>query len=586
MKDKKTLRLVLGYVFRHKLSLVFLIFCSLVSAVASLFIPVFIGKAIDAVIDVGNVRFSFVKEALFYILLMALLSSVAQWLNGVIGNRITFLVVKDIRKDAFEKIQKLPLSYLDSHRHGDIVSRIISDAEQFADGLLMSFTQLFVGVTTIVGTFVFMILLNVEITIAVVVLTPLSLILTSFITKFTYSMFREQSEARADVTSGIDEFIVNQKVVQGFNYQDRAEAVFDAKNERLKKASVRAIFFSSLVNPSTRVINNIVYAVVALFGALAVISGGDTAMTVGGLTCFLSYAGQFAKPFNEISGVFGELQNSLACACRLFEMIHEKEMPADGEKRLGSTVGEVVFDNVSFSYDKRGKLIENLSLKVKPGMRVAIVGPTGCGKTTLINLIMRFYDVDSGRITVDSTDVASITRHSLRSGIGMVLQDTWIKKGTVRENIALGRMDATLDDVITAAKASHAHNFIKRLPQGYDTVISNESGDLSQGQKQLLCISRIMLTDPVILILDEATSSIDTRTEMKIQDAFSRLMKNKTSFIVAHRLSTVKEADLILVMNNGSVIEQGTHSELINKDGLYSKLYNSQMPFNERKENE
>ena len=582
MKDKKTLKLVLEYVFHHRTSLIFLILFSLISSVSALFIPVYVGNAIDVIIGVNDVDFAIVNRSLMLIALMALLVGISTWLTGVIGNRITFLVVRDIRKDAFDKIQKLPLSYLDTHRHGDIVSRIISDAEQFADGLLMSFTQLFVGITTIIGTFVFMIMLSVKITIAVVVLTPISLVLTSFITKYTYSMFHEQSESRAELTSCIDEFIVNQKVVQGFNYQERSFEKFKDKNERLKKASVRAIFFSSLVNPSTRVINNIVYAVVALFGAIIVIGDGvGSAMTVGGLTCFLSYAGQFAKPFNEISGVFGELQNSLACACRLFEMIHEKEMTPDGTLIDFHPNGEVVFDNVSFSYDKSRTLIENLNLNVHSGKKVAIVGPTGCGKTTLINLIMRFYDVDNGGIIIDGNNVLDLTRVALRSGIGMVLQDTWIKYGTVRENIALGNLNAPFDEIVAAAKSAHAHNFIKRLPKGYDTVISNESGDLSLGQRQLLCISRIMLVNPGILILDEATSSIDTRTEIKIQDAFSKLMKNKTSFIVAHRLSTIKEADLILVMRDGKVIEQGSHKELLHKNGFYSELYNSQIPYSE-----
>ena len=578
MKDKKTLRLVLSYVSRHKIALFFLILFSLLSALATLFIPIYVGDAIDSIVDVGSVNFALVSDALAIILLLALAVGVSQWLTSVIGNRITFLVVRDIRRDAFNKLQVLPLSYLDTHRHGDIVSRIISDAEQFADGLLMSFTQLFTGITTIIGTFVFMLLLNVKITVAVVVLTPLSLLLTSFITKFTYSMFKEQSEARAEITSNIDEFVVNQKLIRGFNYEDRAESRFNKSNDRLTKASTRAIFYSSLVNPSTRVINNVIYAVVALLGALTVIGGG---MSIGGLTCFLSYASQFAKPFNEISGVFGELQNSLACACRLFEMIHEREIEENAIHDTFETKGAVEFDGVDFSYSSDKPLITDLSLNVKPGMRVAIVGPTGCGKTTLINLIMRFYDLNGGTISFDGVDISTLTRQTLRSNIGMVLQDTWIKNGTVRENMSLGNENATLDEVIAAAKSAHAHNFIKRLPQGYDTVISNDSGDLSQGQRQLLCISRIMLINPDVLILDEATSSIDTRTEMKIQDAFSKLMKGKTSFIVAHRLSTIKEADLILVMRDGSVIEQGTHNELIKQGGFYATLYNSQMPFNE-----
>ncbi len=579
MKDKKTLRLVLSYVSRHKFAVIFLILFSLVSAIATLFIPIFVGDAIDAIIDVSQVDFNLVKKSVISVLVLALSVGASQWLTSVIGNRITFMVVRDIRRDAFSKIHKLPLSYLDTHRHGDTVSRIISDAEQFADGLLMSFTQLFVGITTIIGTFIFMILLNFKITLMVVILTPLSLLLTSFITKHTYSMFREQSSARGEVTSITDEFVSNQKLIRGFNYETRAENKFDSANDRLTQASVRAIFFSSLVNPSTRVINNVVYAVVALFGAITVIGGG---MSVGGLTCFLSYAGQFAKPFNEISGVFGELQNSLACACRLFELTHENEVVDNGTKLLSSPDGKVEFKNVAFSYNPDTDLITDLNLDIKSGMRVAIVGPTGCGKTTLINLIMRFYELNSGSISIDGYDISELTRQSLRSNIGMVLQDTWIKKGTVRENIALGREDADMDEIIAAAKASHAHNFIKKLPQGYDTVISNDSGDLSQGQRQLLCISRVMLTSPDILILDEATSSIDTRTEMKIQDAFSRLMKDKTSFIVAHRLSTIKSADLILVMRDGKVIEKGTHSDLLKQNGFYSELYNSQMPYSER----
>lgn len=582
MKDNSTLKKVLKYIFRHRISLIFLIIFSLISAIANLFIPIFVGNAIDAVILDNALRE--ISRYLLYILLMAVSVSVSLWITGVIGNRITFFVVRDIRRDAFMKLHRLPMSYLDSHRQGDIVSKIISDAEQFADGLLMSFTQLFVGITTIVGTLIFMLSLNPKITLAVVVLTPFSLVLTSFITKHTYSMFKFQSEARENVTSCIDEFVVNQKNVQAFNYQDTATAKFDEVNENLRKTSVKAIFFSSLVNPSTRLINNIVYALVALMGALYVVKD-PTLMSVGTLTCFLSYAGHYAKPFNEISGVFSELQNSLVCACRLFELIEEKERTDDGDKELSDTSGNVSFDSVSFSYDKSKKLIENLNLSVKSGMRVAIVGPTGCGKTTLINLIMRFYEIDAGTISIDGIDISQLTKISLRSNIGMVLQDTWIKNGTVRENIALGRPDADEEEIIAAAKASHAHSFIKRLPNGYDTVISNETGELSQGQRQLLCISRVMLLKPDILILDEATSSIDTRTEMKIQDAFSKLMKDKTSFIVAHRLSTIKEADLILVMRDGVVIERGTHSQLLSQNGFYALLYNSQMPY-VRRENQ
>lgn len=575
MKNKSTLKRVLNYVSRYRLSLLLLIVFSFFSAVLSLCIPVFVGEAIDVCVDAGRVDFDKVFQTLILIGAIALFICLFQWLTNMIGNKITFGVVGDVRKDAFEKIPKLPLSYIDSHSHGGIINCIISDAEQFADGLFMSFTQLFVGVTTIVGTLVFMLFLNPLITLAVVILTPMSLVLTSFITKRTFSMFTKQSEARANMTSLVDEYIGEEKIIQAFNFQQKAIEKFEKSNSELKKASLRAVFFSSLVNPSTRVINNIVYAVVTLLGAFAVIFNS---MTIGGLTCFLSYAGQYAKPFNEISGIFGEMQNCLACAKRLFDLIDEDEIVESGTDVLENPHGDITFSNVSFSYDENKPLIENLSIEAKAGMRVAIVGPTGCGKTTLINLLMRFYDAVDGKISIGGIDIKSLTHKSLRSNIGMVLQDTWIKTGTVRENIALGNEEASFEEIVAAAKASHAHNFIKKLPSGYDTVISNDSGDLSQGERQLLCISRVMLSNPDILILDEATSSIDTRTEMKIQDAFSNLMKGKTSFIVAHRLSTIKKADLILVMKNGNVVEKGTHLDLMKKQGFYYELYNSGKP--------
>ncbi len=575
MKNKITLKRVLNYVSRYRASLVCLILFSFLSAVLSLCIPILVGDAIDVCVEAGRVDFEKVFETLVLIGIIAIFICLFQWLTNVIGNKITFGVVGDVRKDAFEKVPKLPLSYVDSHSHGGIINTIISDAEQFADGLFMSFTQLFVGVTTIVGTLIFMLFLNVYITLAVVILTPISLLLTSFITKRTFSMFTKQSEARAHMTSCVDEYIGEGKTVQAFNFEGKAFEKFEKSNAELQKASLRAVFFSSLVNPSTRVINNVVYAVVTLLGAFSVILNS---MTIGGLTCFLSYAGQYAKPFNEISGIFGEMQNCLACAKRLFDLIDEKEIVQSGIKALENPKGNIVFSNVSFSYEENKPLIENLNVEARAGMRVAIVGPTGCGKTTLINLLMRFYDTLDGEISIDGNSVKDLTYKSLRANIGMVLQDTWIKTGTVRENIALGKPDASFEEIVEAAKASHAHNFIKKLPLGYDTVINNDSGDLSQGERQLLCISRVMLLNPNILILDEATSSIDTRTEMKIQDAFSNLMRGKTSFIVAHRLSTIKKADLILVMKNGKVIEKGTHSELMKIQGFYFELYNSGKP--------
>lgn len=573
MKKQSTVKTVLAYVSRHRFLLVCLVLFSIAFSLLSLYIPILIGDAIDLAVDKGQVDLDGILRLIVSIVTITLLTALFQWLVSIIGNKITFSVVRDIRQEAFEKLVKLPLSYIDSHRHGDIVSRIIADAGQFADGLIMGFTQLFTGVVTILGTIFFMVRINYKIALIVVLLTPLSLFVASFIAKNTHDMFKKQSETRGEMTGIIDEMIGGQKVIRAFGYENRAQSKFDGVNDRLEKHSLRAIFFSSLTNPCTRFVNSVVYAFVGGFGAFTVIRG---AMTVGGLSCFLSYAGQYTKPFNEISGVVTELQNSLACAARVFEFIN---IPAETDRAsevITSPRGEISFDNVSFSYNKETSLIEDFNLDVKPGRRVAIVGPTGCGKTTLINLIMRFYDLDGGRITVDGTDTSQVPRHNLRTNFGMVLQDTWIKKGTVAENIAMGKPDATRDEIIAAAKASHAHNFIKKLPNGYDTVISETEGGLSQGQRQLLCISRVMLTLPPMLILDEATSSIDTRTEKKIQDAFAKLMEGKTSFIVAHRLSTIREADVILVMRDGKIIESGTHSELIVKNGFYTKLYNSQ----------
>lgn len=573
MKKQSTVKTVLAYVARHRFLLVCLVIFSVAFSLLSLYIPILIGDAIDLAVDKGQVDFDGILRLIVSIVIITLLTALFQWLVSIIGNKITFSVVRDIRQEAFEKLVKLPLSYVDSHRHGDIVSRIIADAGQFADGLIMGFTQLFTGVVTILGTIFFMVKINYKIALIVVLLTPLSLFVASFIAKNTHNMFKKQSETRGEMTGIIDEMIGGQKVIRAFGYEKRSQSKFDDVNDRLEKHSLRAIFFSSLTNPCTRFVNSVVYAFVGGFGAFTVIGG---AMTVGGLSCFLSYAGQYTKPFNEISGVVTELQNSLACAARVFEFINTpSEADCDAET-ITSPRGEILFKDVAFSYNKETSLIEDFNLDVKPGQRVAIVGPTGCGKTTLINLIMRFYDIDRGRITVDGTDTSQVSRHNLRTNFGMVLQETWIKKGTVAENIAMGKPDATRDEIIAAAKASHAHNFIKKLPNGYDTVISETEGGLSQGQRQLLCISRVMLTLPPMLILDEATSSIDTRTEKKIQDAFAKLMEGKTSFIVAHRLSTIREADVILVMRDGKIIESGTHSELIVKNGFYTKLYNSQ----------
>ncbi len=572
--NKGTVKKVLFYVGRYKTHLFFSIFLAALSVASSLYIPVLAGKAIDEIVAPGKVNFDALLPFLYQIGILAIATGIAQWIMNTLNNRITFSVVRDIRNAAMEKIQILPLCYIDSKPTGDTVSRIVSDADQFADGLLMGFTQLFTGVITILGTLGFMLSINYKIAIVVVILTPLSLFVARFIAKKTFSMFQLQSKTRGEQTALIEESVGNGKLVTAFSREEKTLEEFDEINEKYEKYSCKAIFFSSLTNPCTRFVNSVVYAAVGLTGALAAVNG---AITVGGLSCFLSYANQYTKPFNEISGVIAELQNSLACAERLFELVEQKPQTPDDENAhvFEDVNGNVSLDNVAFSYSKDKELIKNLNLEVKNGNRVAIVGPTGCGKTTLVNLLMRFYDVDEGEISVDGVEINSATRESLRKSYGMVLQDTWLKEGTVRENIAMGKPDATDEEIIAAAKASHAHSFIKRLPNGYDTVISDEASGLSQGQKQLLCIARVMLCLPPMLILDEATSSIDTRTEIRIQKAFSTMMEGRTSFIVAHRLSTIKNADVILVMKNGNIVEQGSHAELIEKQGFYYELYNS-----------
>ena len=572
-----TLKKVLHYMKHYIPLLVLSIILATVSVALTLYFPIITGKAIDLILAKGKVDFDGIIALAKQGVIVILITAVAQWVMNMANNRMTYNIVRDIRKDAFDKIEKLPFSYIDSHSHGDMVSRIISDVDTFADGLLMGFTQLFTGVATIVGTLLFMLSIHIKITLVVVILTPLSLFVASFIAKRTYSMFRLQSKTRGEQTTLIEEMIGNQKVVQAFNHEDEALEEFDEINERLQKYSLRATFFSSIVNPSTRFINSIVYAAVGITGAFAVILTGGV-FTVGNLSCFLSYANQYTKPFNEISGVVTELQNALACAARIFELIEEpSEIPDDADAYvLKEADGTVDIDNVYFSYVPEQHLIEDFNLHVKPGQRIAIVGPTGCGKTTLINLLMRFYDTNSGKIEVSGHDIMHMTRQSLRANYGMVLQETWLKKGTIRDNICMGKPDATEEEMIAAAKASHAHSFIKRLPKGYDTMITEDGGNLSQGQKQLLCITRVMLCLPPMLILDEATSSIDTRTEIRIQKAFLTMMQGRTSFIVAHRLSTIREADVILVMKDGKIIEQGNHETLLAQNGFYAKLYNSQ----------
>ncbi|MCH5353942.1 MAG: ABC transporter ATP-binding protein [Acutalibacter sp.] len=570
-----TLRKVLRYIGHYRFFVALSMVLAAVSVAASLTIPILTGDAVDLILSPGNVDFPGILRILVTIAVIVGITALTQWVMNVINNRITYRIVRDLRNEAFRKIEKLPLSYLDSHPAGEIVSRVIADADQFADGLLMSFTQLFTGVLTIFGTLGFMFTVNFSISLVVVFVTPISLIVAAFIAKRTYDMFRLQSQVRGEQTGFIEEMVGEQKVVQAFEREEKSLEQFDEINERLRKSSLRATFFSSITNPSTRFVNSLVYTGVGVAGALSVIGGG---LTVGQLSCFLSYANQYTKPFNEISGVVTELQNALACAGRILELIEEEPQIPDAEDavQLGEAAGQVAIENVDFAYRKEQRLIENFNLQVRPGQRVALVGPTGCGKTTVINLLMRFYDVDSGAIEVDGTDIRRITRKSLRKNYGMVLQDTWLKQGTIRENIAYGRPEATLEEVIEAAKAAHAHSFIKRLPQGYDTVIGEDGGSISQGQKQLLCIARVMLCLPPMLILDEATSSIDTRTEVRIQKAFAKMMDGRTSFIVAHRLSTIRDADTILVMRDGHIVEQGNHRELLEQGGFYAELYNSQ----------
>lgn len=575
MSKKSTLKKVLTRIKKYR----FFVALSLLMAIATvgltLYLPILNGRAIDGIIAKGMVNFTGLFRILKSMVAVIVATAVFQWLMNIINNHITYRVVQDIRKEAFEKLERLPLSYVDSHSNGEIVSRMISDVDQFAEGLLMGFTQLFGGLLTIAGTLLFMFRIDPKIALVVVLLTPLSLFVAAFIAKRTYTMFRKQSETRGEQTSLIEEMIGNLKVVQAFGHEDENQEAFDEINKRLQKYSLSAIFFSSLVNPSTRFINSMIYAGVGITGALSALGGG---ISVGQLTCFLSYANQYTKPFNEISGVITELQNALACAARVFELIEEEpEVPESAEAvTLEKARGEICLEQVDFSYTPEKPLIRDFNLMVKPGQRIAIVGPTGCGKTTLINLLMRFYDVNSGQIFVDGEEIRDLTRGSLRTNYGMVLQDTWIRSGTVKDNIVIGKPDASMEEVISAAKASRAHDFIKRLPKGYDTVLGEEGGNLSQGQKQLLCITRVMLCLPPMLILDEATSSIDTRTEIKIQQAFAKMMEGRTSFIVAHRLSTIREADQILVMKAGNIIEQGTHGELLAQNGFYAELYNSQ----------
>ena len=578
--QKGTLKKVLKYVQRHGFFMVLSILFAAITVALTLYTPILIGDAIDLIVGKGQVDFAGIAAILIKTGIIIGITALIQWLMNTINNRITYHVVRDIRNEAFRKIEILPLSYIDAHPYGDIVNRVIADADQFADGLLMGFTQLFTGIVTILGTLFFLFSISWKIAIVVVIVTPLSLFIARFIANRTYRMFRVQSETRGQQTAFIDEMIGNQKVVQAFSHEGEALEEFDRINDRLADCSLRATFYSSLTNPCTRFVNSVVYAGVALAGALICIAtaGAVNPFTIGQLSACLSYANQYTKPFNEISGVVTELQNALACASRLFELFEEEPQipePADAVE-LADVKGSVELNDVSFSYVPDRKLIEGLNLSVKPGQRIAIVGPTGCGKTTIINLLMRFYDVNSGSITVEGTDIRNATRNSLRSSYGMVLQETWLRSGTIRDNIVMGKPDATDEEIIAAAKESHAHSFIKRLPQGYDTVITEDGGSLSQGQKQLLCITRVMLCLPPMLILDEATSSIDTRTEIKIQDSFAKMMNGRTSFIVAHRLSTIREADVILVMKDGHIIEQGNHEELLAKNGFYANLYNSQ----------
>lgn len=574
-KQKHTMKRVLQDIGHYRWMVLLSLLLAGITVALTLYIPILIGKAVDLVLAQGLVNFTGLAVILKHMIITILLTALAQWLMNVINNHITYRVVKDMRIRAFEKIQKLPLKYVDSHQYGEVLSRVITDVDQFSDGLLMGFTQLFSGLLTIAGTLLFMFSINPVIAAIVVVLTPVSLFVAGFIAKKTFYMFKAQSEARGDMTSLVNEILENEKVVQAFGYEEEASRRFGIINDKLADCSLKAIFFSSITNPATRFVNGIVYASVGVAGAYAAIRG---VLTVGQLTSFLNYANQYTKPFNEISGVATEFQNALASAARVFELIDEEPMVTDAEGAAapGQVEGNVSMEHVYFSYNPEVRLIEDLNLTVKPGERIAIVGPTGCGKSTVINLLMRFYDVDQGTIRVDGTDIRNMTRESLRAGYGMVLQETWLKSASIRENIAYGKPDAAEEEIIEAARKAHAHSFIMRMPEGYDTVISEDGGNLSQGQKQLLCIARVMLCLPPMLILDEATSSIDTRTEIMIQEAFARMMEGRTSFIVAHRLSTIREADTILVMKNGRIIEQGSHEELLAQKGFYSELYNSQ----------
>lgn len=575
MNQKETLKKILKYIRKYWFVVASSIILATVTVVFTLYIPILTGEAVDLIIAKGQVDIPGILAIMKQIGIVMLITAVAQWVMNTCNNYITYHVIKDIRRDAFHKLENLPMKYLDSHSYGDIVSRVIADVDTFADGLLMGFTQLFTGVLTILGTLGFMLITNVPITLVVVCITPVSFLVARFIATKTYSMFKEQSETRGEQTALIEEMVGNQKIVKTFTRETAVKEQFAEINGRLQKCSLKAIFFSSLTNPCTRFVNSLVYAGVGIFGAFVAIRGG---ISVGQLSCFLSYANQYTKPFNEISGVITELQNALVCAARIFELIEEEAQVPDTDDAsvLTEAQGNVTLENVDFQYVPEKKLIQNFNLQVKPGQRVAIVGPTGCGKTTVINLLMRFYDVNKGSIKVDGTDIRNITRGSLRTSYGMVLQETWLRAGTIRDNICMGMPDATDEEVVAAAKAAHAHSFIKRLPQGYDTVITEDGGSLSQGQKQLLCITRVMLCLPPMLILDEATSSIDTRTELKIQNAFAKMMEGRTSFIVAHRLSTIQEADVILVMKDGNIIEQGNHESLLAAGGFYANLYQSQ----------
>lgn len=574
-RQKEILWKVLGYIRRYWIYLGISILMAALTVGLTLYVPILVGDAIDLIIGKGMVDFQGIAHILMKMAAAVGITAAAQWLMNVCNNKMTYGIVRDIRDEAFRRIEALPLKYIDAHSYGEVVSRVIADVDQFADGLLMGFTQLFTGVVTILGTLAIMLTINIGITAVVVCITPVSFLVANFIAKKTYHMFKLQSETRGEQTALIDEMVGSQRVVQAFGYEDKAMERFDEINDRLQKCSLKAIFFSSITNPATRFVNSLVYTGVGITGAFLAIRGN---ISVGMLSCLLTYANQYTKPFNEISGVITELQNALACAGRIFELIEEKPQEPDAENALTLTKvkGNVALKDVWFSYVPDKKLIQGFHLQVNPGQRVAIVGPTGCGKTTIINLLMRFYDVDKGSIQVEGTDIREVTRKSLRTSYGMVLQETWLKTGTIRENIVMGKPDATDEEVVAAAKAAHAHSFIKRMPEGYDTVITEDGGNLSQGQKQLLCITRVMLCQPDMLILDEATSSIDTRTELKIQNAFAKLMENRTSFIVAHRLSTIQEADIILVMKDGNIIEQGNHESLLAKGGFYAELYNSQ----------